>query len=102
MGNVEGTTEVPQPAGFDTSRRFVRVVERRTDGFVEFHFAIGDPSLFVEMFLNAADFAEFCTFHHAEVLDPVVHSAHEHEPDVDHEVDDWEWTLRDAAQRRFR
>ena len=93
---------MPQPIGFDTSRTFVRVVEHRPDGFVEFHFSIGEPSLFVEMFLSEAAFAEFCSLHHAELLDPVVHSEHEDEPDDDHEVDDWDWTMRDAAQRRFR
>ena len=93
---------MPQPIGFDTSRTFVRVVEHRPDGFVEFHFSIGEPSLFVEMFLSEAAFAEFCSLHHAELLDPVVHSATEDDPDADHEVDDWDWTMHDAAHRRFR
>ena len=96
---IEGMRE---PVGFDTTRRFVRVVEHRADGFVEFRFSIGDPSLFVEMFLGEAAFAEFCSLNHTELLDPVVHSEFEDEPDDDHEVADWDWTLRDAAHRRFR
>ncbi|MBP9051611.1 MAG: hypothetical protein KBF94_03220 [Ilumatobacteraceae bacterium] len=80
----------------------MRVVEHRPDGFVEFHFSIGEPSLFVEMLLTEPAFAEFCALHRTELLDPIVHSDTENEPDVDHVVDDWDWTMRDAAQRRFR
>jgi len=97
-----GIEGVPQPIGFDTSRTFVRVVEHRPDGFVEFHFSIGEPSLFVEMLLTEPAFAEFCALHRTELLDPIVHSDTENEPDVDHVVDDWDWTMHDAAQRRFR
>lgn len=44
----------------DTSRRFVRVTERRADGLVAFEFAIGWPDLAVELMLPSAAFAEFC------------------------------------------
>lgn len=90
------------PVGFDTTRKFVRVIEHRPDGFVEFHFAIGDPSLFVEMLLSGDAFIEFCSLNHAEMLAPVEPSEFEDDPDTDHEVDDWDWTMRDAAHRRFR
>lgn len=75
-------SRVPQPIGFDTSRTFVRVVEHRPDGFVEFHFSIGGPSLFVEMLLTEPAFAEFCALHRTELLDPIVHSDTENEPDA--------------------
>lgn len=39
---------------------FVRVRERRADGFIEFDFAIGDPELSVELILPEAAFQEFC------------------------------------------
>ena len=45
---------------FDVRRRYVRRRAVRTDGFVEFDFAIGDPDLSVELMLPQAAFAEFC------------------------------------------
>lgn len=48
------------PAPFDPARRFVRIVEERPDGMVEFEFAVGEPELFVEMILPQAAFVEFC------------------------------------------
>jgi phenol hydroxylase P0 protein len=53
-------TAADQPLAVDTSRRFVRVIERRDDGLVAFEFAIGWPELSVELLLPAAAFAEFC------------------------------------------
>lgn len=84
-----------QEATIDTTKRFVRVVEHRADGFVEFRFSIGEPSLFVEMLLGETAYAEFCSLNDVTVLPPL-------EPGVDDEVDDWDWTLHDAAHRRFR
>jgi len=53
----------------DTTRRFVRVIEERTDGLVAFEFAIGWPELAVELLLPAAAFAEFCAANHVQRLD---------------------------------
>lgn len=83
-----------QGHAIDTAKRYVRLVERRSDGFVEFHFSIGDPSLFVEMLLGADAYDEFCALNAVEVLPPV-------EPGTD-DVGDWDWTRRDAAHQRFR
>ena len=55
-------------SGFDANRRYVRVCERRADGFVEFEFAIGDPALCVELMLKEADFHEFCLTNDVIVL----------------------------------
>jgi hypothetical protein len=41
------------------NRKYVRLVERRPDGLVEFEFSISDPALFVEMLPEAA-YEEFC------------------------------------------
>lgn len=100
---IEG---MPEPRGFDTTRRFVRVVEHRPDGFVEFHFSIGDPSLFVEMLLSGPAFDEFCASSGAELLGPLdpVH-ADPLSGLVDDEPDDaaaaFAWTMHDASHRRF-
>lgn len=53
---------------FDTEQRYVRVIERRDDGFVEFAFAIGEPDLAVELLMNAAAFDEFCAVNHVTLL----------------------------------
>lgn len=45
---------------FDPNRKFIRVIEQRANGMVEFEFAVGEPELFVEMLLPQAAFADFC------------------------------------------
>lgn len=105
-----GIEGMPEPTGFDTKRRFVRVVERRPDGFVEFHFSIGDPSLFVEMFLSGPAFDEFCASNAAEMLgpldavhdDPLAGVVDDAMGDVDDDaVAAFAWTVHDATHRRF-
>jgi phenol/toluene 2-monooxygenase (NADH) P0/A0 len=102
---IEGVVEVPAPVGFDPTRTFVRVVEHRADGFVEFHFAIGDPALFVEMLLTEAAFHELCEQRHAVVLEPFDPDALLIEDDRDDpdraDADEWNWTMRDATHRRI-
>ena len=44
----------------DVSRRFVRVLKRRSNGFIEFEFSIGWPELSVELMLPERDFEDFC------------------------------------------
>ena len=93
-----------QPNGFDTTRTFVRVVERRPDGFVEFRFSIGDPALFVEMLLTEAAFDEFRTTNHAELLPSLAdlpNRAGGEDRDEDDESD-WDWSMHDATHQRFR
>jgi phenol/toluene 2-monooxygenase (NADH) P0/A0 len=53
----------------DTTRRFVRVIEERSDGLVAFEFAIGWPELSVELLLPAPAFAEFCVTNRVLRLD---------------------------------
>lgn len=63
------STVPPDLPECDTSRRFVRVTERRADGLVAFDFAIGWPELSVELMLPAAAFAEFCAVNRVIRLD---------------------------------
>jgi phenol hydroxylase P0 protein len=58
-----------KPLPVDTSRRFVRVTERRADGLVAFEFAIGWPELSVDLLLPAAAFTEFCERNRVQRLD---------------------------------
>ena len=41
-------------------KRYVRVTNRDRPGFIEFHFSLDDPALYLEMILPTAAFTEFC------------------------------------------
>lgn len=85
-----------QPA-IDVSRKFVRLIERREDGFVEFEFAIGEPELCAEMLLPAPAFEAFCRNNAVIEL-----AAREPAADGDDEAADWNWNLHQATHQRFR
>lgn len=56
-----------KPSGrFDDLPRYVRIRRIVKDDFVEFDFAIGDPTLYVELILPKAAFDSFC--HHNRVI----------------------------------
>ena len=79
----------------DLSRKFVRLIERRPDGFVEFEFAIGDPELFAEMLLPGDAYEAFCKTNEVIELGPREESA-------ESEGSDWNWSLHQATHQRFR
>lgn len=58
-----------EPLHCDTTRRFVRVLEERSDGLVFFEFSIGWPELAVELLLPRRAFAEFCAANRVQRLD---------------------------------
>lgn len=80
----------------DLSRKFVRLTERRPDGFVEFEFAIGDPELYAEMLLPAAAYESFCQVNDVTFLGP------REEGPVEEGAEDWNWNLHQATHQRFR
>jgi phenol hydroxylase P0 protein len=55
----------PASRVFDIARRYVRVRQRRDDGYVEFDFSIGDPGLSVELVMTLSDYESFCTANRA-------------------------------------
>lgn len=57
--------------GFDPARRYVRLTQVRSDGFVEFEFAIGDPDLAVELILPADAYRAFCRDNHVLFISPL-------------------------------
>ena len=64
MGEV--TTLKPRtPRAGDDAQQYVRVTSADHRGFVEFQFSIGDPTLYLDMTLPPAAFAEFCARHAA-------------------------------------
>lgn len=82
---------------FDPKRKFVRVLELRADGFVEFEFAVGEPELCVEMILPAAAFDEFCAMNKVSFVDEASRLKFGGD-----ESADWAWSMRDATHQRFR
>ena len=78
----------------DVRRKYVRLVERRDDGLVEFEFSIGLPELYVEMLLPADAYEAFCQTNAVEFLDGP--------RPIEDTGADWAWRLRDASHERFR
>lgn len=82
---------------FDPARRFIRVMDARADGMVEFEFAVGEPGLFVEMVMPRAQFEQFCRDQNVQPTQgplpqaPAGSDAHE-----------WDWSLRAAREQHFR
>ncbi|ASM77159.1 phenol hydroxylase [Vitreoscilla filiformis] len=81
---------------FDPRQKFIRVVEQRADGLVEFEFAVGEPELFVEMLLPRAAFEDFCA---AQGVQPVWLVPPPLAPDDSAADHAWTWTLHDALRR---
>lgn len=48
-----------EPAG-NAGQRYVRVTNENRNGFVEFQFSVGDPTLYLEMTLPPQAFEAFC------------------------------------------
>ncbi len=75
-------TKRTQPEGdrVDTSfadeatlaRRYVRITERRSNGFVAFEFSVGWPDMSVELALPEQQFNEFCSKNNVEFLTEAV------------------------------
>ena len=59
---------VPKDAKFDDLTRYVRIRKVIDDKFVEFDFAIGDPSLYVELVLPTAAFNQFCKHNNVTLM----------------------------------
>lgn len=78
----------------DVSKKFVRLTEKRPDGFVEFDFAIGEPELFVELLMPEAAFTEFCADNKVTLLQGPRPQANNPE--------DWDWRMKQATTQRFK
>lgn len=96
------TDRQPDPS-FDPRKRFIRLVERRADGMVEFEFAVGEPELFVEMLLPQAAFEAFCAAQGVAVpvspLAPAASDAVAADSLDEQARRDLQWTLHDAVAR---
>ncbi len=74
-----------QAKPFSELTRYVRVRRVVDDKFIEFDFAINDPSLYVEMILPRSAFTEFCALNH------VVMMTDEQAARVDADMEKWRY-----------
>jgi phenol/toluene 2-monooxygenase (NADH) P0/A0 len=51
----------------DTDKRWVNVLRKTENGFVEFEFFVSDADLCIELILPEAAFKEFCLNNHVDV-----------------------------------
>lgn len=80
MNMPHTTRTTPEGDRVDTSfadeatlaRRFVRITERRANGFVAFEFSVGWPDMSVELALPEPQFNEFCSKNNVEFLTEAV------------------------------
>lgn len=56
-------------AQMDELKKYIRITGDRNAKFVEFDFAINDPSLFVELVLPKDAFEKFCLIHQVIEMD---------------------------------
>ncbi len=82
------TLKVVSKRNFDEQKRFVRI-RKRVRGFVEFDFAIGDPSIYIELILPDAAFEEFCKKNQA------VHMTKQQAEAVDRDMQKWRYGEQD-------
>mgnify|MGYP000158967765 CR=1 FL=1 len=72
-------------ANFSELKRYVRVRRLIDDKFVEFDFAIGDPSLYVELVLPRGAFDQFCQHNRVVLLTDEEAAA------IDADMDKWRY-----------
>lgn len=79
----------------DVTKKYVRLIERRADGFVEFEFAIGEPEIYAEMLLPGEAYEAFCKSNEVIHLGP-------REEQAEGDGSEWGWNLHQATHERFR
>lgn len=66
MAPLDSNTSDPESVPLPELTRYVRIRGEVGGKFIEFDFAIGDPTLYVELVLPKAAFTAFC--HHNKVV----------------------------------
>lgn len=77
--------DTKKPSELDRLTKYIRVRSQPDARFVEFDFAIGDPSLFVELVMPRGAFEAFCA------ANDVVPMTEEQIRSVDAEMDKWRY-----------
>ncbi|WP_018151386.1 phenol hydroxylase subunit [Leeia oryzae] len=85
------------PTVFDTSKKFVRIMEEQVNGLVMFEFSVGEPEMMVELVMPKEAFTRFCDSNQVIYLTDTPPA----QPD-ERRDNDWDWRLRDATHQRFR
>jgi phenol hydroxylase P0 protein len=88
-------------ACFDLARKFVRVLEVRGNGLVEFEFSVGEPDMAVELIMPKAAFEEFCAANRVTRL-AEREAAADLSDSRESQDSPWSWTLHHATRDRFR
>ncbi|MBY4676721.1 phenol hydroxylase subunit [Marinobacterium arenosum] len=83
--HLETRTDIPTRPDFQRLVKYVRVRSEPEARFVEFDFAIGDPSLFVELVMPQGAFEHFCR------RNEVVHMTDQQMAAVDAEMEKWRY-----------
>lgn len=100
MSQLQAVTNSSAPQAvphFQDLTKYIRVRSQPGARFVEFDFAISDPSLFVELVMPPAAFEHFCQ------LNQVVHMTEEQMAANDLELEKWRYgedTLMAQNQKR--
>lgn len=84
------------PENFNINRKFVRILRTLANGFVEFEFSIGEPDVAVELIMPKAAFDAFCSDNQVEFIETDAPKAGAPE------ADDFNWSLQQATQQRFK
>lgn len=85
MEPVPSPAEDDETAALSDLKRYVRIRRVVDDKFIEFDFAIGDPSLYVELVLPKAAFEAFCRHNDVQMLTEAQAAA------VDADMEKWRY-----------
>lgn len=94
---TEPTPNAADRPDWNPGAKWVRIVEERSDGMVEFEFAVGEPQLYVEMIMPQGPFEEFCAMHGVTPTRGALNAAPQGT-----DAHEWDWNLRAARSRHFR
>ncbi|MBE9396593.1 phenol hydroxylase [Pontibacterium sp. N1Y112] len=83
--NLDTRSSDPSKPTFERLTKYVRVRSPQGARFVEFDFAIGDPSLFVELIMPQGAYEHFCD------VNDVIHMTDEQMAAVDAEMEKWRY-----------
>ena len=87
---------MPHTPSFDTTQKYVRIIETHANGLVEFEFAVGEPELFVELLMAQTAFDGFCVMHG---VTPTQGRLAAKQTSAEQE---WDWSLRAAREQNLR
>lgn len=77
------------PEQFDLTLKYVRVTDKRADGFIEFDYCLGEKDMVLEMILTEEAFEDFCRTEQVTFLDADNNEGGEASP--------FDWRLHNAT-----